>query len=175
MDMGPEKSVFFGNLDKRSELRVENWKEIDRYSDEFRDLQEKLYRFVWETWFNQPLEDTYNFILRTLKKENLYLDAEPGNLSILYERFSGAAANPIYYQGLSLEELFLLNAKLESLLSVPKRFKYGWEKLRGIDRPLPKSDPLDFTNSIVSDISKLLMKANKAGRIGYLDTLGNRF
>jgi hypothetical protein len=38
-----------------------------------------------------------------------------------------------------------------------------------------KCDPLDFTNSIVSDISKLLMKANKAGRIGYLDTLGNRF
>jgi hypothetical protein len=152
-----------------------NGEEVDRYSDEFRDLQEKLYRFLWETWFNQPLEDTYNFVLSTLKKTNLYIDAEPGNLSILYERFSGAAADPYYYESLSLEELFHLNAKLESLLSVPKRFEYGWEKIRGIERPLPKSDPLDFANSIVSDISKLLMKANKAGRIGYLDTLGNRF
>jgi hypothetical protein len=55
-------------------------KEIDRYSDEYRDLSEKLYRFVSEVWFNEPLEKGYVDILETLGKMNLYHEHESGNL-----------------------------------------------------------------------------------------------
>jgi hypothetical protein len=44
--MSEEKSVFIGNLDKIPVPYVVNGEEVDRYSDEFRDLQEKLYRFL---------------------------------------------------------------------------------------------------------------------------------
>jgi hypothetical protein len=111
--------------------------------------------------------------LSELGKQNLYEEHDLDDLRTLYERFGGAAATKFYFIDVPLERLFYLRAELEALLSVPNRFIYGCEKIRGVERPLPKQDPMDFTNAIIADISTMLMKANKSGKIGYLDTLNN--
>jgi len=108
--------------------------------------------------------------LSTLGQTNLYLEREPHDLRNLIQRFDGSVADKEYYEGLPLEKLFFLVGELESLLSVPKRFKYGWQKIRGVPTVLPDSDPLAYANAIVADISVMLKKANNEGRIGYLDT-----
>jgi hypothetical protein len=62
---------------------------------------------------------------------------------------------------------------VESLLSTPALFVFGWKKIRGIDTPIPKHDPANFVNSIIAEIPPMLKKANKQGKIGYLDTFNN--
>jgi hypothetical protein len=169
-----ESTEFTSTKSKSYWIEV-NGKRIDRYSDEMMDFNRKLYNFLWDAWFEAPLEKTYVTILSTIGQSNLYLEREPHDLRNLIQRFDGSVAYKDYYEDLPLEKLFFLCGELESLLSVPARFKYGWDKIRGVERPLPKSDPLDFANAIVTDISVLLRKAHKSGRIGYLDTWGNRF
>lgn len=89
-----------------------------------------------------------------------------GDITHVYERFSGALADPYYYKDMEVEQMFYLLSKVESLLSIPRRFKYGYGKLIGADSPLPKGDPMDFSIGMINDINKMIHKAHRAGKVG---------
>jgi hypothetical protein len=121
------------------------------------------------------LDKSYIEILTILGATKLEIERDSDDLSTLYERFSGAAADPYYYKKLEMDKLFLLISKLESLLSIPKRFKFAYEKIRGIEGPVPEIDPNKYAIKLLKDISLMLQKANKEGKVGYLPTWQNRF
>lgn len=149
--------------------------EDGRYDERFMDFQSKLYRFVWDAWFYPHLDKVYIEILDILGARNLEIERLPGDLHSFYDRFNGAAADSYYYAELPLEKVFLILSKLESLMSIETRFKYGWDKLRGVETPVPELDPSKFAVKLLNEISVMLAKANREGKVGYLDSLNNRF
>lgn len=87
------------------------------------------------------------------------------------ELFTETLSDPSHTSHLPVEVLYELLWESENLSSYPKRFKYAWDKIKGVEPEPVASTKDEFAISLLTDLQRMMKKANDHAQYSEIEGL----
>jgi hypothetical protein len=103
--------------------------------------------------------------------QSMILDQHQEVLMAISELFTETLSDPSHTSHLPVEVLYELLWESENLSSYPKRFKYAWDKIKGVEPEPVASTKDEFAISLLTDLQRMMKKANDHAQYSEIEGL----